>query len=152
MADSADTLARVIAYVESGNNPYALRFEPAVYARVQANPTANEATIERIAAANECNHATAEIIFSTSWGLYQIMGESLYPQGWSRSVGFYLANSATQTLAFSRFLDADKLPSSWPALKSDPGSLRYFAARYNGPEEPDAYAQRMLDAARLLGV
>jgi hypothetical protein len=167
MDPSINALAQVIALVESANHPYALRFEPAVFAyitqEIHDNITDNhlsqivasreavshEFLIEHIASANICTHPTAEVIYSSSFGLYQIMGLALYSQGYDNSIGYYLGSRLEQDASFARYLNARKLPTSWPALKASIGDLEHFALRYNGNV---AYAKRMVAAAMTLGL
>jgi hypothetical protein len=150
MDQGASSLAKIIAHIESAGDQYALRFEPAVYAEYMKDSSSIDTLLEHISAENVCTRATSQVIASTSFGLYQIMGENLYAQGWhSGKVGAYIANYLAQTVSFSRFLDYRKLPTSWEALRNSPGDLAHFAERYNGSA---AYAEKMTAAAHVLGL
>jgi hypothetical protein len=69
-------LKEVIAYVESNNNPFVLRFEESYF--IKAEKRGNEKILSLIQAYNRCSKDTAKVIFATSFGLYQILGVNLY--------------------------------------------------------------------------
>jgi N-acetylmuramidase len=146
-------LALIIAQVESNTNKYALRFEPEVYEHIRMNPSAEQIKLVRsIAQANMCTTPTAEIIYSTSWGLFQLMGFNIYAQGWTQSIGLYLEDIEEQNLSFDRFVEAKKISFTWDELKNSPQSLEHFATEYNGPAAVAFYTQRMTAAAVTLNV
>jgi len=125
------TISQLIAQIESSNNPHALRFEP------RFNPTA-----ENIAAAshsNMCSTSTGNMICATSWGLYQIMGESLYALGLKSSIFDFINSPALQLVYFNEFLASRKLGAiTLEDLRTDQTKREYFAARYNGAAYPYA--------------
>jgi len=68
-------LVMAIITVESGGNPFAIRYEPAFFSRyVRDNPS--------VKAKAPCSLDTERQARATSWGLMQVMGET------ARSVGF----------------------------------------------------------------
>jgi N-acetylmuramidase len=148
------SLARVIAYVESNTNKYALRFEPEVYEHVRMNPTSEQVRLVRfISQANSCTTPTAEIIYSTSFGMFQLMGFNIYEAGgWTLSVGAYMDDLDEQKASFARFLESKKISFTWEELKNSKDSLEHFATEYNGPESVAYYVQRMGEAATQLNV
>lgn len=167
MDPSINALAQVIALVESSGHLYALRFEPKVFQYITQEAhdyieqnhleqivasrevIAHDFLIERIAFANMCTRETAEVVYASSYGIYQIMGLALYSQGFDMAIGYYMGSRTEQDNSFVRYLNSRKMPTSWAALKASPGDLEHFALRYNGNVQ---YAQRMLTVAKSLGL
>lgn len=73
-------LARAIVAVESGGNPYAMRYEPAFYERYIRG--------KGYAVPRQASRPTEEIARATSYGLMQVMGQVAREQGY---VGPYLS-------------------------------------------------------------
>lgn len=140
-----DTLARVIATVESGPFPYAMRFEPVVYAR-----SSPQAAVAAAMKANRCNKVTAQVILATSWGLFQIMGFNLYgPLGLTISIGPYLFDSETQFDTFGKFVRLNGFdPDNFDF--TDDATLQRFATSYNGPGDVPDYVAKMKAAFNAL--
>ena len=92
---------KIIAYVESNNNQYAMRFEEAVY----FSKNINTKIIQLIQEYNRCSKNTARMIYATSWGKYQIMGYSLYNGicDLRVPVGAFLCNGKIQDMAFLQY-------------------------------------------------
>lgn len=138
------TIADVIGDIESSHNPAALRFEPLTYENA---PHVNDA-LKSIKECNLCSLDTARMIYSTSWGEFQIMGRNLYnPQvcGYRNNIARYLVQSNDQFITFDSFLFrmglSIKLKGSSPAsLFSDPNLRIQFARLYNGPKNFLTYA------------
>ena len=147
----------VVKRVESGNGSALLRFEPDCYRALQlgqahlyaSSPDMVLGVIERV---NRCTVATAEMIFASSWGLYQDMGFELYgelfPAISAPTVWDWLGRPVLQDLAFGTwctrhgFQDQGRLPA--------PSELARFAREYNGPDAVDQYSAWMTAAAAQL--
>ncbi|MGC9115968.1 MAG: hypothetical protein ACP5HH_08285 [Fervidicoccaceae archaeon] len=96
------TLKEVIAYVESNNNPFALRYEESYF--IKAEKKGNEKILNLIQAFNRCSKDTAKVIFATSFGLYQILGVNLYSICELKySIGEFLCYKDLQDTAFFTF-------------------------------------------------
>lgn len=131
------TLSQLIAAAESGNNQYAVRFEPAYHPDPKA--------VSKLAGIMECTANTAEILCSCSWGLYQIMGDNLVNLGLQISPIHYCAIPAMQDQYFSKFLARDNLSSFTLAdILHYPEKRLQFAKLYNGPGLPERYADYLM--------
>jgi hypothetical protein len=148
-SDSA--LMSVIRRVESNDEISALRFEPAVFSGLSMYST-EKSLIDRIAAANNCSFNTARVIFSSSFGLYQLMGFNIYSVGYKGTILDFWNSAPWQDQIFTAFLNANRINVSWVALKQDRAKLLAFARIYNGPGDPTAYANAMAQAAREIGI
>lgn len=141
------TIADVIGAIESSHNPAALRFEPLTYENA---PHVSDA-LKSIKECNLCSLDTARMIYSTSWGEFQIMGCDLYdPQvcGYRNNIARYLVQSNDQFVTLDSFLFrmglSVKLKSTSPAsLFSDPNLRAQFARLYNGARNFRAYADKI---------
>jgi len=136
-------LAAVVAQVESGGDLHAIRFEPAVYQRTSHGPLA---TLINIKTMNRCSDGTAAMIYSTSWGRFQVMGFNLYgPLGLMRGVVDYLNDADLQAQSFQRFCEFNRCQLA-PADLDNVGRLSAFAALYNGPGNVADYVSRLIAA------
>lgn len=143
----SDTLARVIATVESGPFPYAMRFEPALWERPAIMPAQS---IRPAQVANKCSAATAQMICATSWGLFQIMGFNLYGSlGIGIAIGPYLFDAEQQFNAFTRFVTLNGFDPANFDFSNDT-LIHAFARSYNGPGDVEAYAAKMKAAFAAL--
>lgn len=133
------TLSQLIAQVETGNNPWAMRYEPAFTVEASAISSAVKAIHP------DCSFWTARVILCTSWGKYQIMGENLYAQGLTGWPGEFLADDAHQDMAFLAYVQQNKINLGIDALfhSGDDANIELFARRWNGPGNIDAYVARM---------
>lgn len=139
-------LSYIISQVESSGFSGALRFEPKVYETVKGRG-ANAHFVPEIASLNHCTVETAEVIYSTSFGLYQIMGYNLYRLGLHRPVSEFqngVQSRVLQDTAFARFLSDRNILFTVEEMRADPAKLVRFAEHYNGSE---AYADRMRQVA-----
>jgi len=102
---------KLISYVESNNNSFAIRFESELYKHAKSDPK----ILETIKSINVCSTATAKMIYCSSWGKYQIMGFNIYGIcKFDREIGAFLCNEWDQDKAFKTFLLAKyKKPSSF---------------------------------------
>lgn len=143
-----DTLAKVIAQVESGGFPYALRFESRTYG--QGSPYFTTAGLEAAEQGNHCNAVTGRAICSTSYGLFQIMGFNLYGMlGWKQSVATFLFDSEQQLASFTLFCTKNSInPGSFDF--TDEAALEHFARVYNGPGDVPNYVAKMKAAYAAL--
>lgn len=141
-------IAPIIRDVESVNQYGALRFERKVFNRITDQGTTP--IIMTIAKCNQCSTDTARMIYSTSWGAYQIMGFNIY----DRSIGFtgrvsdFLFEHDVQDNAFFKFIVAKNIEYSAADLL-DEKKRTAFAVTYNGSS---AYADRVLSAMKRLGL
>lgn len=143
------TIAQVVGFVESRNWPFALRFEPTVFSRSEKD----QKTIRAILYANNCSLKTAEVIYSTSWGEYQIMGFELYGDvGYSRPIAQFMAHDSEQFSAFSTLLVLDGFSELTPRDLLDDSVLIKFARAYNGQANVVQYSMRLSDALNHFGV
>lgn len=145
------SVAQIIAHVETGNNPHELRFEPATYSALPMNPPPAKAQIlVNIAHLHHCSSGTARMIYSTSWGKYQMMGFNLYGMlGYQGNIFQYAEDDAAQDQTFERFVTLNKIVCTVDDFK-DPAKRAHFAQVYNG--NPDAYSAMILIAMHALGV
>lgn len=132
---------RAIRSVESGGNPAAIRFEPHLFLRRvpgAAIPYTHGPTQAASRVASETNRAAFEraraineqaAIQSTSWGLYQVLGQHLLTAFPSNPVSSFFADPQGAS---------DRLLVSWfranPAAAAAARALNFteLARRYNG--------------------
>jgi len=133
-------LETVIARVESADKPYAIRFEDGLY----RNPAAwiRQPTVA-IAHANACTQATALAIACTSYGLFQILGATLYGDlAFPNPVSYFHYDAEQQVTQF-RALVA-KWGFNWEHFDfGDASMIDKFSLRYNGPKALPAYANQI---------
>ena len=145
-------LAAVISQVESGDNPYRLRFEPAIFAR-WATPNATELQIMgRIQQIHDCSRDTARMIAATSWGRYQILGENLYDFvcGLQTDVFSFVEDDEAQAACFEAFIRNRGVAFTLEQIEADRTMREQFIATYNGPSDVDVYWGRMQAAIKAL--
>ena len=142
-------LARIIRQVESSNKISALRFEPVVFSGLSMSDSEKN-LISRIAAVNTCSFNTARVIFSSSYGLYQIMGFNIYSLGYTDTIWEFWHSESDQNQCFAEFLIRNRINLTWAELKQDRAKLLAFARVYNGPGDQVAYADAMTRAAQDL--
>lgn len=131
-------IADLVALVESANEPYAMRYEP------EFMP--NLSFVTEYAKQCRVSYATAHVCLSTSWGKYQIMGNNLWSFGMSISMPEYCANVKTQDKYFQIFLiktGLEQITKDYQSFISDESKMMVFASKYNGPDNPQAYVERM---------
>jgi hypothetical protein len=142
-------LASIQRLVESSNNYHATRFERKVFNRITDQGTTPLLLV--IQRCNACSMDTARVIYSTSYGAYQIMGFNLYSKtiGWQGTVQNYMNDSVAQDNAYYHFLKANQIEYTWQMLKQQPALLNKFAVTYNGST---IYAVALVKAAKELGL
>jgi hypothetical protein len=144
-------LMRIIRQVESGNRSDAIRFEPTVFSG-WAGESSEQGFVQRIADINHCDFDTAKVLFSTSFGLYQLMGFNIYSLGFVRPIVEFWSDHTLQDIYFHKFLIKNNINIPWSTLKSNPELLAHFASVYNGPGGRVTYAAAMTRAATGLGL
>lgn len=128
-------IAQLIAKVESDNDPFAIRFEPAHVPESQF--------VSQMMETAKCSEATAKILCSCSFGLFQIMGDNLLWLGMTVSpIAFCYGNFAQQSFFFQKFLEFNNINYSLQEILLDESKRLHFAQVYNGNAE--AYAERMI--------
>lgn len=141
-------VAYIISQVESSGFSGALRFEPIIYVTTSKLETGPEAELlQKIAECNHCTLVTARMLYSTSYGLYQIMGHQLYRLGFYRPVSEFLAGPHArifQDTFFAKYLASHGILFTWSEMAADSNKLDLFARYYNGST---AYADRMKEIA-----
>lgn len=143
------TLGDVIAWVESRNDCSALRFEPTTWEKLSEGRNRNELAILALTRAhNACSHGTADMIYSTSWGKYQIMGFNLYGPECALQTGVmaFCVDDAAQDAAFAKLIAAMRLSDMTPPTLADsPDARAHFARVWNGST---AYVEPLVEALR----
>jgi hypothetical protein len=140
----------VVDLIESNDGRAELRFEPAQYAKKLQH---NYRAISAIIKANGCSNETAHVIYSCSWGAFQIMGFNLYDPddiGCTVSVFDFVCDMDRQRAAFYVFLHRAGIAFSIADLR-DPAKRLHFAAVYNGPANAENYAAKISRALTALG-
>jgi hypothetical protein len=149
------SICELIGEIESGRNFGAIRFEPNVYnkfadAAYAAHPAVKK-IVNNIVECNRCSLRTAYMIFSSSWGAYQLMGFNMYidEARHSVSIGDFLSDYSTQGYAFKDFITRKGLIDLTPQhLAVKPSARLHFAMVYNGSI---VYANEIVKALRSFG-
>lgn len=143
------TLCTIIGWIESRNDVHALRFELTVYEHV--NETIDRDLLNIIKTINKCTFETAKIIFSMSFGAYQIMGFNLYDPALCECIvpiASYLNNAVLQDTTFNRYVYKRNIAYAPVQLLNKDNAIQ-FARVYNGSE---SYAQNIKSALNFFGV
>lgn len=144
------TLGTIIAYIESHGNPKALRFEPLVYGRIFSSEA--NAIINRIVNIHRCTYHTAAVILSTSYGLFQIMGENIYAEnGYDKTIFDYCIDIGAQLKMFNDFVIARRINYSVHDLLIE-SNRKTFAEHYNGPANIEDYSNHILESLHHFGI
>jgi hypothetical protein len=102
--------------------------------------------VQHIKGIHGCSRATAEMIYSTSWGLYQIMGFNLYGKlGLELPIWQFLEAPEKQHKAFEQFCKAESIWREGDISTDARSWLLTFAIHYNGSKTPIEYADRLQD-------
>lgn len=131
------TIAELISWIESRNNSGAMRFEPATYNKfagdiAKLNKVVRD-ILARIQIVNRCSVHTAAMIYSTSWGAFQMMGFNIYAEDGAVPVSEYLASPRIQGTDFVAFLKRNGLQDFTPGKLAKDQSARFkFSTKYNG--------------------
>ena len=148
MKPSFDIISDITSLIESSHNPDAIRFEPSVYDHLTKGPGLNNPAkkeiVETIIKVHGCSLETACMIFSTSFGLFQIMGENIYSVcDYKRSIGWFFSDNEAQEECFLAFLKSIGFPDG-PDF-DDSNNLAKYALHYNGPGDIQAYCKKLLE-------
>lgn len=139
-------LSEIIGQIESGGNRKAMRFEPAIYARfVAVAGIGNDAADLRykISTINACSVGTGQMIYSTSWGMFQFMGFTLYDLGYDKPILDFVESPSDQIAIFGQFVSKHGIAYSVNELRDTIDRRIAFATHYNGLGNPAAYADRI---------
>lgn len=137
-------LATVIKAIESGNNPHAVRFEPAAYQDWDWVPA-----MDRIQLKHKCSKDTAKMLACTSFGLYQLMGVNIFDPRYPKDpetpldppdVFAFVADVGMQDVLFEAFLRAKSINYTLNDLLSDDVKMAAFVRAYNGPGNVVTYS------------
>lgn len=134
-------LSEIIGQIESGGNRKAMRFEPVVYDRTMK--VAYPPLAGKIKAINICSNATSLMIYSTSWGMFQFMGMTLYDLGYDKPIMDFVESPDDQVAAFDQFVTKHGIAYSVNELRDTIDRRIAFATHYNGLGNPAAYADRI---------
>jgi hypothetical protein len=147
------SVADIIAQVESSGNPYAYRFEPTVYESLKTGALSpvHSIIVNRIMKIHSCSLSSAEVIYSSSYGLYQLMGFNLFGEcDYAESVWEYLNDPIAQTAMFENLLGHMGLQNYTAEQLASSENLRHqFAIHYNGSS---AYEAGIIEACKHLGM
>lgn len=150
-------LAAVIAETESNGKPWPPRFEPALHQHwlqgLAASDKVKTALTAKIAALNPptCSTGTAAMLACSSWGAFQMLGETLYDGFWERSVFDFVTDAAAQRTVFDAFVARHGVAFTLTDVVMDEDKRRRFITVYNGPGDVDAYWAKMKRAVKSLG-
>jgi len=101
MQDRIKKFPELIAFVESGYDPHALRFEEYFYRILKSH----DEDINKVAEINVCSKNTARMICATSWGLYQLLGYNIYINlGYDDRIFNFLKDLTLQLEYFKNFV------------------------------------------------
>lgn len=132
------TVAELIAQAESSGNKFAVRYEPKHAPDIQF--------VKEMMDACRCSFATAYVMCQCSWGLYQIMGDELMEKKLGVSPMAYCNDVETQNYFFLQVLQEKRLDHyTLQDILTNESARLDFATKYNGPGQPEVYAQYLLD-------
>lgn len=145
---SVETLCSLIKSIESGGDMGAIRFERKVFNRITDKGTTP--VLMAIQKANKCSSDTARLIYSTSWGGYQVMGFNLYDRiNIGVSIASYLKDYCLQDETFYQFIQMKNIIYSIDELKNDQVKRDHFALTYNGSTD---YSIKIISHIKALGL
>jgi hypothetical protein len=145
-----ERVLKAIARIESNGFQFAMRFEPHKYEARDRHPSS---IIARIKGANKCSGHTASVIYSTSYGLYQIMGFNLYSGSSPVAlvpVGEYMGNVSFQRESVVKFLEAAHLLKYSAVDLLNVGPSEEFTKAYNGPGNIAAYSAKLRNVLKTI--
>ncbi len=136
-------LSDVVAHVESGGNPVAMRYEPTY------NPSETGiSNAFKFATGSYISAETAKMICMTSWGLYQIMGDNLYNVlTMKQDIVVFLNDILLQLTFFEHFISKIGFVDGLFGEMS-PEQIDEFAVKYNGSI---LYAEALKNAYKTIG-
>jgi hypothetical protein len=142
------TLDVLVGWIESRNDPMALRFEPKVYADDRHSTKTIVTVISRC---NHCSMQTAKMLCACSLGEFQIMGFNLYsgPLNYRGDIGHYFEQRGLQRELFFSFCAVRGIDYTVSDLAISDVKRKHFAEAYNGSLE---YATNIVNALNHFGV
>lgn len=149
------TLANIIASIESSDNPKRLRFESATYQKLISGKMTpiHSVIVGNIASINKCSTDTAAMLYSTSFGLYQMMGFNLWDPSSSARTSFdvfsFVASPNEQTRCFNAFVSRETIDYTAQELADSDLRRVHFAHIYNGDAEH--YSAAIVGALKIAG-
>ena len=138
------TLAELIALAESSGNSQAIRFEPAYTPDTYVVNKCKNAN-----GGNNCTGLTAQTLCKFSYGLYQLMGESIYRLNYTGSVFDFVASVSDQLMLFNEFIDSRYINYSLDDILHNTSKRENFAHHYNG--SIITYSNHLLDVYKNAG-
>jgi L-lactate utilization protein LutB len=137
-----NTLADLIALVESNGNPHAMRYEPKYNFNLKA--------ADDLRSILKCSVSTATTICKTSWGKFQIMGDHLakwgYLGGYAKMwPGAFTSHDDAQNRAFQEYCIKSRCNYTLEEVISSREKRADFAKKYNGPGNVVAYSARLIE-------
>jgi hypothetical protein len=131
------TLSFAVALVESSNDQFALRFEPAMF---QSKPIWVIGMLPKILTAHpNMSRDTALMLACSSFGYYQILGANIWSGGFTGKYNEYLSNLTVQFTAFDNFVKQRGFSASEDISKWSDERYANFATFYNGPGASQNY-------------
>jgi hypothetical protein len=148
-----DSVLGVIAQIESGMKPHAMRFDRRLFNVLsqELHELGQARADARFARhCNSCDIDTALVICSTRYGLFQLSGSQIYGPDLrlDAPIASFLGNAELQGEAVRRLLAARRVDYSPAALAVHEGRLR-FAAAFRGSA---TYAEQLRLALDAFGV
>jgi N-acetylmuramidase len=132
------TVAELIAQAESSGNKFAVRYEK--------GHMPNLAFVKEMMAVAQCSFDSAYVMCQCSWGLYQIMGDELMAKKLGISPIAYCSDPETQQYFFLQVLQEKGLDHyGLQDIITNTDDRIHFAIKYNGPAQPEVYAQYLID-------
>lgn len=159
---TALSLAQVIAYVESRGNVNGVHLDLPTFLRWNTNSVGSGLTeaqghvidviMQIHGTPGSCSRSTACMIACSSFGRFQIEGETLYSTlQYRKPIAAYWNNPVEQLDSFEAFLTRHELDQQPALVLSSPALMLKFATIYNGPADPYTYVTRMRQAMAALG-
>lgn len=138
----------VIGWIESRNDPFALRFEPSVFS---GSRFVDYALLQVIQQCNNCSEDTSRVIASTSWGAFQVMGFNLYnsPFNYRGKIATFACDANKQLQIFYDYVDVKNIAYTVSDLAASALKREHFGLLYNGSA---SYADNIVASLKHYGV
>lgn len=133
------TLSQLVAEVESGNNVFAVRHEPAW--RYTTKKIID--SFHRAHRPLKMSNQTALTLLACSFGKYQVMGSVLYEIGFQEELIKFAASEFLQDFWFKEVLKYKGIEFSLTEILQDEKKRNLFARRYNG--DASVYGARLMN-------
>lgn len=119
------TTAEIIAEIESGNNPLAYRYEGGWR-------LSRPELLDDYAKKFRLSIPSAKVLFMSSWGKYQIMGENLIAFGYDKTFFEFLFDEPAQDFYFRKFLVKKGIDFTSEEMRYNKLLINNFSLKYNG--------------------